>query len=343
MKISYLRPAASMLAGFVFGKIMSNGITDVPGITVGHWTDRKAITGCTAILCPRGSLGGVSVRGASPGTRETDVLNPINRVEEVHAIMLSGGSAYGLGVADGAMRYLEENGIGVKVGDSVVPIVPSAILFDLGIGDSKVRPNAENGYHACKYASGDPVEQGSIGAGTGATVAKTQGTQKAVKGGLGSASIDLGDGLLVGAIVAVNAIGSVYDPENGLLLAGPRFNGTMSNSMDDLISGNAFKLPDIDANTTIGVVATNARLTKAQAKRLASNSHDGLALAIRPSHLIGDGDTMFSISTGEQGNIDAFSDMNRIIAGAIQAVANSIKNAIQFAETMGGVPAVRDL
>ena len=140
-------------------------------------------------------------------------------MEEVHAIMLSGGSAYGLGVADGAMRYLEENGIGVKVGDSVVPIVPSAILFDLGIGDSKVRPNAENGYHACKYASGDPVEQGSIGAGTGATVAKTQGTQKAVKGGLGSASIDLGDGLLVGAIVAVNAIGSVYDPENGLLLA----------------------------------------------------------------------------------------------------------------------------
>ncbi|MFL2776756.1 MAG: P1 family peptidase [Dehalococcoidia bacterium] len=322
---------------------MSNGITDIPGITVGHWTDRKAITGCTAILCPRGSLGGVSVRGASPGTRETDVLNPINRVEEVHAIMLSGGSAYGLGVADGAMRYLEENGIGVKVGDSVVPIVPSAILFDLGIGDSKVRPNAENGYHACKYASGDPVEQGSIGAGTGATVAKTQGTQKAVKGGLGSASIDLGDGLLVGAIVAVNAIGSVYDPENGLLLAGPRIDGIMSNSMDDLISGNSFKLPDINANTTIGVVATNARLTKAQAKRLASSAQDGLALAIRPSHLIGDGDTMFSISTGEQGNIDAFSDMNRIIAGAIQAVANSIKNAIQFAETMGGVPAVRDL
>ena len=332
-----------MLAGFAFGKIMNNGITDVPGITVGHWTDRKAITGCTAILCPRGSLGGVSVRGASPGTRETDVLNPINRVEEVHAIMLSGGSAYGLGVADGAMRYLEENGIGVKVGDSVVPIVPSAILFDLGIGDSKVRPNAENGYHACKYASGDPVEQGSIGAGTGATVAKTQGTQKAVKGGVGSASIDLGDGLLVGAIVAVNAIGSVYDPENGLLLAGPRIDGTMSNSMDDLISGNSFKLPDINANTTIGVVATNARLTKAQAKRLASSAQDGLALAIRPSHLIGDGDTMFSISTGEQGNIDAFSDMNRIIAGAIQAVANSIKNAIQFAETMGGVPAVRDL
>ena len=322
---------------------MSNGITDVPGITVGHWSDRDAITGCTAILCPRGSLGGVSVRGASPGTRETDVLDPINRVEEIHAIMLSGGSAYGLGVADGAMRYLEENGIGVKVGDSVVPIVPSAILFDLGIGDSKVRPTAENGYHACKYASGDPVEQGCIGAGTGATVAKTQGPQKAVKGGLGSSSIDLGDGLLVGALVAVNAIGSVYDSENGLLLAGPRSDGGMSNSMDDLISGNSFKLPDINANTTIGVVATNARLTKAQAKRLASSAQDGLALAIRPSHLIGDGDTMFSISTGEQGNIDAFSDMNRIIAGAIQAVANSIKNAIQFAETMGGVPAVRDL
>ena len=322
---------------------MNNGITDVPGITVGHWTDPEAITGCTAVLCPTGSLGGVSVRGASPGTRETDVLDPINRVEEVHAIMLSGGSAYGLGVADGAMRYLEENGIGVKVGENLVPIVPSAILFDLGIGDSKIRPTAENGYQACKYASGDPVEQGCIGAGTGATVAKTQGAEKSVKSGLGSASVNLGDGLLVGAIVAVNAIGSVYDPENGLLLAGPRIDGAMSNSMDDLISGNSFTLPDINANTTIGVVATNARLTKAQAKRLAWSAHDGLALAIRPSHLIGDGDTMFSISTGEQGNIDAFSDMNRIIAGAIQAVANSIKNAIQFAETMGGVPAVRDL
>jgi len=322
---------------------MNNGITDVPGITVGHWTDPEAITGCTAVLCPTGSLGGVSVRGASPGTRETDVLDPINRVEEVHAIMLSGGSAYGLGVADGAMRYLEENGIGVKVGENLVPIVPSAILFDLGIGDSKIRPTAEDGYQACKYASSDPVEQGCIGAGTGATVAKTRGAEKSVKSGLGSASVNLGDGLLVGAIVAVNAIGSVYDPENGLLLAGPRIDGAMSNSMDDLISGNSFKLPDINANTTIGVVATNARLNKAQAKRLAVNSHDGLALAIRPSHLIGDGDTMFAISTGEQGNIDGFTDMNRIIAGAIQAVSDSIKNAIQFAETMGGVPAVRDL
>ena len=322
---------------------MNNGITDVPGITVGHWTDPEAITGCTAVLCPTGSLGGVSVRGASPGTRETDVLDPINRVEEVHAIMLSGGSAYGLGVADGAMRYLEENGIGVKVGENLVPIVPSAILFDLGIGDSKIRPTAEDGYQACKYASSDPVEQGCIGAGTGATVAKTRGAEKSVKSGLGSASINLGDGLLVGAIVAVNAIGSVYDPENGLLLAGPRIDVAMSNSMDDLISGNSFKLPDINANTTIGVVATNARLNKAQAKRLAVNSHDGLALAIRPSHLIGDGDTMFAISTGEQGNIDGFTDMNRIIAGAIQAVSDSIKNAIQFAETMGGVPAVRDL
>ena len=322
---------------------MNNGITDVPGITVGHWTDPEAITGCTAVLCPTGSLGGVSVRGASPGTRETDVLDPINRVEEVHAIMLSGGSAYGLGVADGAMRYLEENGIGVKVGENLVPIVPSAILFDLGIGDSKIRPTAEDGYQACKYASSDPVEQGCIGAGTGATVAKTRGAEKSVKSGLGSASINLGDGLLVGAIVAVNAIGSVYAPENGLLLAGPRIDGARSNSMDDLISGNSFKLPDINANTTIGVVATNARLNKAQAKRLAVNSHDGLALAIRPSHLIGDGDTMFAISTGEQGNIDGFTDMNRIIAGAIQAVSDSIKNAIQFAETMGGVPAVRDL
>ena len=172
---------------------MNNSITDIPGIAVGHWTNLKAITGCTAILCPTGSLGGVSVRGASPGTRETDVLSPSNRVDEVHAIMLSGGSAYGLAAADGAMRYLEGQGIGVKVGSSVVPIVPSAILFDLGIGEREVRPDSESGYHACEFASSDPVEQGTVGAGTGATVGKTQGPQRSVKGGLGSASIDLGE------------------------------------------------------------------------------------------------------------------------------------------------------
>ena len=300
---------------YFFGNIMSIGITEVPGITVGHWTDRDAITGCTAILCPRGSIGGVSVRGASPGTRETD----------------------------GAMRYLEEKGIGVKVGNSVVPIVPAAILFDLGIGDCKVRPTAESGYHACKNASSNPVEQGSIGVGTGATVAKTRGPQKAVKGGLGSSSVNLGGGLVVAALVAVNAIGSVHNPENGMLLAGPRIGGVMSNSMDDLTSGSSTELPDVNANTTIGVVATNAQLTKAQTNRLASSAHDGLALAIRPSHLIGDGDTMFAVSTGQQGNIDAFGDMNRIIAGAIQTVSASINNAIQFAETMGGIPSISDL
>jgi L-aminopeptidase/D-esterase-like protein len=257
--------------------------------------------------------------------------------------MLSGGSAYGLAAADGAMRYLEGKGIGVKVGGSVVPIVPSAILFDLGIGESKVRPDSESGYHACVFASPDPVEQGCVGAGTGATVGKTQGPERSVKGGLGSASIDLGEGLLVGALVVVNAIGSVHDPENGSLIAGPRGNKSMSSSIDDLISGNSFKLPDINGNTTIGVVATNAKLTKAQAARMAASSHDGLALAIRPSHLIGDGDTMFSISTGEQGGIDGYGDMNRIIAGAIQTVSLAILNAINFAETMGGVPSVKDL
>ena len=322
---------------------MNNSITDIPGIAVGHWTNLEAITGCTAILCPTGSLGGVSVRGASPGTRETDVLHPSNRVDEIHAIMLSGGSAFGLAAADGAMRYLEGKGIGVKVGGSVVPIVPSAILFDLGIGEGGVRPDSESGYYACEFASSDPVEQGCVGAGTGATVGKTQGPQRSVKGGLGSASIDLGEGLLVGALVVVNAIGSVHDPENGSLIAGPRDNKSMSSSINDLISGNSFKLPDINGNTTIGVVVTNAKLTKAQAARMAASSHDGLALAIRPSHLIGDGDTMFSISTGEQGGIDGYGDMNRIIAGTIKTVSLAILNAINFAETMGGVPSVKDV
>ena len=332
------------IAGLIFWyENMNNSITDIPGIAVGHWTNLEAITGCTAILCPTGSLGGVSVRGASPGTRETDVLHPSNRVDEIHAIMLSGGSAFGLAAADGAMRYLEGKGIGVKVGSSVVPIVPSAILFDLGIGEGGVRPDSESGYYACEFASSDPVEQGCVGAGTGATVGKTQGPQRSVKGGLGSASIDLGEGLLVGALVVVNAIGSVHDPENGLLIAGPRDNKSMSSSINDLISGNSFKLPDINGNTTIGVVVTNAKLTKAQAARMAASSHDGLALAISPSHLIGDGDTMFSISTGEQGGIDGYGDMNRIIAGTIKTVSLAILNAINFAETMGGVPSVKDV
>ena len=196
-------------------------------------------------MCPKGSLGGVSVRGASPGTRETDVLHPLNRIDEVNAIMLSGGSAYGLAAADGAMTYLEEQGIGVKVGEGVVPIVPAAILYDLGIGDGTIRPISDNGYSACKLASSDPVEQGCVGAGTGATVAKTLGHQKAIKGGLGSASVDLGGGLVVGALVVVNAIGSVYDPENGSLIAGPRVGEIMSDSMTDLISGNLFPIYEI--------------------------------------------------------------------------------------------------
>ena len=324
-------------------KNIRNGITDVPGIKVGHWTNLEAITGCTAVLCPKGSLGGVSVRGASPGTRETDVLHPLNRIDEVNAIMLSGGSAYGLAAADGAMTYLEEQGIGVKVGEGVVPIVPAAILYDLGIGDGTIRPISDNGYYACKLASSDPVEQGCVGAGTGATVAKTLGPQKAIKGGLGSASVDLGGGLVVGALVVVNAIGSVYDPENGSLIAGPRVGEIMSDSMTDLISGNLFNLPEINGNTTIGVVATNATLTKAQASRVASSSHDGVALAIRPSHLIGDGDTMFSISTSEQGGIDEYIDMNRIIAGSVRAVSEAIQNAVNYAEMLGGIPSVNDL
>ena len=316
-------------------------ITDVPGIKVGHYTDLTAATGCTVVLCEEGAVAGVDVRGSSPGTRETDLLKPTASVPEVQAVVLTGGSAFGLDSAGGVMRYLEERGIGHKVGDIVVPIVPAAVLFDLGIVTHTVRPGQAEGYQACLNASSGPVAEGTVGAGTGATVPKVLGPHRAVKGGIGTAAVNLGEGLTVGAIVAVNAIGGVFDPRTGALVAGPRTEtGGMVDPLAALFSGEATDTGSPGANTTIGAVATNARLTKAHANKLASVAHDGLAIAVRPAHTTHDGDTMFALATGQTPVGD---DFDRLCAAGVDCVARAIVNGVRKAEGIGGVPSVREL
>ena len=294
---------------------MPEAITAVPGVRVGHYTDAANATGCTVILFEEGAVGGVDVRGAAPGTRETDLLRPGNLVERVHAIVLSGGSAYGLDAASGVMRYLEERGIGFQIGPAMVPIVPAAVLFDLGLVTHRVRPGPEEGYRACEDASSDGVAEGSVGAGTGATVGKVLGMDRAVKGGLGSACLDLGDGLLVGAIVAVNAVGSVVDPKSGRALAGPRReDGKGFLDTVTLMTQPGFEAAhrQVPVNTTIGVVATNAALTKGEANRLAMMGQDGIAIAVRPSHTMADGDVVFAAATGTAAGLKALMKKGRM-------------------------------
>ena len=326
----------------------SENITDVPGIKVGHWTHESALTGCTVVLCGEKAVGGVDVRGSSPGTRETDILGSDKRVEIVNAFMLSGGSAFGLAAADGAMKYLEEHGMGFKVGQNIVPIVPSAIIYDLTVGDPSIRPGSDSGYEACKSASTGIFAQGTVGAGTGATVGKVLGSNRSVKGGLGSDSIRLSNGLTVGALVVVNAIGSIHDPHTGDLIAGARSSdGSMVSASEILIAGDDIDEQRLGANTTIGVIATDARLTNSQANRLASSAHDGLALSIRPSHLIGDGDTIFAVGTGGASHPDQeIADthtFNRIIAAAVQCTSQAIVNAVRSATGVSGVPSVDEV
>ena len=321
-------------------------ITDVPGISVGHCTNAAAATGCTVVLCEDGAVGGVDARGSAPGTRETDLLHPTALVNQVHAVLLSGGSAFGLDAAAGVMRRLEERGVGLQFGGAVIPIVPAAILFDLSVIRGDIRPTAADGYAACLNASSDVVTEGSVGAGTGATVAKLLGMPRAVKGGIGSAVLDLGDGVIVGAIAAVNAVGGVYEPTTGRIVAGPRSerDGAMLDALE-LIASRAYpayaasrRAPP--SNTTIGVVATNARLTKPQANKLASAAQDGVALAVRPAHLMSDGDTMFALATAKS---DAEVDMNRLIAAAAICVSRSIVRGVQTAQALGGVPSANDI
>jgi L-aminopeptidase/D-esterase-like protein len=300
-------------------------LTDVPGIRVGHWTDREAGTGCTVVLCEQGATAGVDVRGAAPGTRETDLLRPGSLVEHVHAVLLGGGSAFGLDAAAGVMRYLEERGIGFPTPTGPVPIVPAAVLFDLGVGRADVRPDAAAGYAACVAAS-TTVAEGSLGAGTGATVAKAAGLAGAVKGGVGTASRVLPGGAVVAALVAVNAVGSVHDPASGAVLASPRR------------AGGSGPLGLAGASTTLAVVATTAPLGKAAANRLASVAHDGLALAIRPAHTVYDGDTVFALSLPRPGAPPPVEPVV-LAAAAGEVVAAAIVRAVRLATGLHGVPA----
>lgn len=280
----------------------AGSITAVLGVEVGHFTDSRRPTGCTVIITREGAVAGVDVRGAAPGTRETDLLHPSNLVERVHAITLAGGSAWGLDAASGVMQWLEQNNIGLPVGFGLVPIVPAAVLFDLPVGDPHIRPDAHAGYQACVAASREAPAEGSVGAGAGALVGKLFGLARAMRGGIGSASITV-DGITVGAIIACNAVGDVIDPASGQVLAGARStDGTaLLNSRDALLSGLAPQPVLAGTNTTIGVVATDALLTKPQAHRLAQVAHDGLARSINPVHTMSDGDTLFALGTGKTG------------------------------------------
>ena len=327
----------------------AGSITDVPGIEVGHAQDEAALTGCTVLLCRKGAVAGVDVRGSAPGTRETDLLNPINLVERVHAILLAGGSAFGLDAAGGVMHYLEEQKIGFNTGIARVPIVPAAILFDLAIGNKNIRPDAEMGYKACKAASNTACREGNAGAGTGASVGKMFGMALAMKSGLGSASVHAG-GLVVGALVAVNAFGDVVDPEKGEIVAGLR-----SGKVGPLRIGGKDYFADTLAmlkkpvgrtvlglatrtNTVIGVVATNARLTKAEATKVAQMAHDGVARTIRPAHTMLDGDTLFALSTGNKK-----ADVTSIGAFAAEAITLAILRAVKMSAAAGGLPGLSDL
>lgn len=318
------------------------GLTAVAGLTVGQVTLAARPTGCTVILAKGGAVGGVDVRGSAPGTRETDLLDPVNTVSVVHGILLTGGSAYGLDAAGGVMRYLEEQGVGYDMRVVRVPIVPAAVIYDLGVGDPKVRPDADCGYRAAQGASAGPVAEGSVGAGAGATVGKLLGAGRAMKGGVGSASITLPDGLTVAAIVVVNAVGDVIDPATGAVVAGVRSEDgrTLADARRLLRSGATRPAARSGENTTIGVVATNATLTKAQASKVAQMAHDGMARAISPAHTMGDGDTIFSLATGERREP---AEVTTIGALAAEVMAEAIVRAVRSATGLPGLPAVRDL
>jgi L-aminopeptidase/D-esterase-like protein len=322
----------------------AGSITDVGGVKVGHFTDKRRPTGVTAILFEGGAAAGVDVRGSAPGTRETDLLNPIHSIQQIHGIALAGGSSFGLDSASGVMRYLEQKGIGVRFGGSVIPIVPAAILFDLPLGDGKIRPDAEAGYEAARTASAGKVAEGCVGAGAGATVGKAFGFERATKTGIGTASVKVGDtGVIVGAIVAVNAVGDVIDPRTSQIIAGARGDdGKSFIGTEAKIRGGYGVLESAPAisNTTIGVVATNAKLDKTQLTKIAQMAHDGLARTIYPVHTLVDGDTVFAVSTGTLNKA-----VNHGAIGVIAAdvLATAILRAVTEASGAAGLPSYRDL
>lgn len=313
--------------------------TDIDGVKVGHSQNLEAATGCTVVICEKGATAGVDVRGGSPGTRETDLLNPVNMVQQIHAVMLSGGSAFGLDAASGAMKYLEERNIGFDVQVTKVPIVCSAVLFDLVVGDHKVRPDLEMGYNACMNATNTECPNGNIGAGTGATVGKLLGLQRAMKGGLGSYAIQVGD-LKVGAIVAVNCLGDVINPSTGEILAGllnedlHTFAGT-----ENMMTANYDNKKNLfSGNTTIGVVATNGEFTKSEINKIASMAHNGYARTMRPAHSIFDGDTIFALSTG---NVQA--DISTVGFLSARVMEQAVINAVKSASYLRGIKSYSDI
>ena len=328
---------------------MNNSITDIPGLRVGHAQNEEALTGCTVVLCEKGAVGGVDQRGGAPGTRETDALHPLHLVQQVHAIVLTGGSAFGLDAASGVVKYLEERGVGFDVGVARVPIVPAAVLFDLGVGRADIRPGPEMGYQACLDAEqrgeGAPLPEGNIGAGMGATVGKIMGMSQAMKSGIGSASMAISDQLIVAALVAVNAFGDIINPDNGQIIAEARLAQSQESgsrrfadtlqvmkqfaNQSDLTFG---RRPQAD-NTVIGVVATNARLNKEQANKIAQMAQDGLARTVRPAHTMLDGDTIFALSLGEQ-----TADVNTIGAFAAEVFAQAVLRAVRAARPIPGLP-----
>jgi L-aminopeptidase/D-esterase-like protein len=322
---------------------LQDTITDVAGLAVGHFTHAARATGCTVVLCPQGAVAGVDVRGGSPGTRETDLLRPENTVDRVHALLLSGGSAFGLDAAGGVMRWLEEHGHGYAVGAVRVPIVPAAVIFDLWHGDARLRPDAAAGHAACIAASTQPPAQGSVGAGAGATVGKLFGIERAMAGGVGAASIRVG-GITVAALVVVNATGDVIDPASGEPIAGVRKSATsrqLLHATQAVLRGDLPERLQAGAATTIGVVATDAALTKSQCAKLASMAHDGLARSVSPIHTPFDGDTIFALATGAA--VAPAATLGLLGVLAAEVTARAVRHAVEHARGRPGCPAARDL
>jgi L-aminopeptidase/D-esterase-like protein len=314
-------------------------LTAIPGIRVGHGTDATGCTGCTVILCPEGTVGGVDMRGSAAGTREMDALSPLHLVPHIHAVLLAGGSAFGLDAAGGVMRFLEERGVGFDVQVTRVPIVPAAILFDLRLGNAFARPDARMAYEACQRAVTGPFAEGSVGAGTGATVGKLFGIGQATKSGLGSASVELSAGVRIAALAAVNAFGDVRDPATGAILAGARETPDSNRFADTAASMARGVVPRgyRAENTTLAVVATNGRLNKLQGTKVAQMAQHGLVRTIRPVHTTLDGDLVIALATGE---VEA--DVNAVGLAAADAVAAAIVQAVKTATSLGGLPAWRE-
>jgi L-aminopeptidase/D-esterase-like protein len=328
---------------------LQNSITDVPGIRVGHAQNMEGLTGCTVVLCEEGAVGGADQRGGAPGTRETDLLRPAHLVERVNAVLLAGGSAFGLDAASGVMSYLEERDVGFETGIARVPIVPAAILYDLALGDTRARPDAAMGYQACLNASSHRPAEGNAGAGTGATVGKILGMGQAMKGGIGTASMEIGAEIIVGAIVAVNCFGDVVDPSNGQILAGARTvdrgplpigaPGYFADTLQVMrsLAGHTPLGFDTREHTVVGAVATNARLSKEEANKVAQMAQAGVARTVRPVHTMLDGDILFALASGERRV-----DVNVVGAFAAEVTAQAVLRAVRAAEPVAGLPGLAE-